>query len=106
MRVAGDIELRSPSEGTTGLETSSGSATTYPFIFEGDGLSLRASSSLHPSCARARLEATGMAMREVGSGELECGGSISIAALDAAQSPGHPQLLCNCWASKHRRRSL
>lgn len=86
MRVAGDIELRSTSEGTTGWEISSADPCCFcyhlPLFLEEDNLFHRASGSLHLS--RARLEASGMAAtREEGSGEQGFRGSISIPALDA-----------------------
>lgn len=108
MRVAGDIELscfKGTSEGTTEWQISRADPYCFcyhlPLFLEEDNLFSGASSSLHPSHARARLEAAGMAVRsEEGSGELGFEVSISIPALDAARSPEHPQVLCNQLASK------
>lgn len=51
------------------------------------------------SCTHSRMEARLQGGRR--SRELEFGGSVSIPALDAAQSPGHLQVFCNCLPSKH-----
>lgn len=82
-RVAGDTKLGTP---VLLLPPSYGRNNLFP-------------RAIHPTCAHARMEAW-LQRREAGNRELEFAGSVSIPALDAARSPGHLQVLCNCLESK------
>lgn len=94
--IEGDIELGTPLKAPQGWESSKVVLLLPPSY----GRNNPFPSAIHPSCAHARMEAW-LQRREAGSRELEFGGSISIPALDAARSPGHLQVLCNCLESKH-----